>query len=68
MIIIQLILELFITINRSDFIGIIISMGILIVYNTTFQREPIKNINRFLILLSGDIVYDLIWVLMNLKV
>ena len=68
MIILELFLALFISITRSDFISIAISMGILIIYNTTFNREPIKNINRFLYALGGNIVLDLIWVFMNLKV
>ena len=68
MIILELFLSMFIDITRSDFIGIMVSMIILITYNTTFQREPFKNINRFLILLGGDLIYDLIWILMNLKV
>jgi hypothetical protein len=68
MIILELLLSLFISIDRPDFIGIVISMGILIIYNTTFNQEPIKNINRFLIVLGGNIVLDLFWIFMNLKV
>jgi hypothetical protein len=68
MIILQLLLSLFISITRPDFIGVVISMGILIIYKTTFNREPVKNINRFLLALGGNIVLDLFWILMNLKV
>lgn len=68
MIILELLLTLFINISHPDFVGIILLMGILIVHNTTFQKEPFKNINRFLMGLAGNILNDLIWILINLKV
>ena len=68
MIILELFISLFVDIMRSDFIGIIVSIGILVIYNTSFNREPFKNINRFLIVLGGDIIYDLLWILINMKV
>jgi hypothetical protein len=68
MIIFQLLLSLFVTLYRSDFIGIFISMGILIIYYTSFEKEPIKNINRFLYAIAGNIFINFIWILLNLNV
>lgn len=67
-IILVLALSLFVSVNRSDFIGIIIPMIIYVIYSTTFKREVLKNINRFIIGISANLAYDLLWLLINLKV
>jgi len=67
-IIIVLALSLFVSVNRSDFIGVIIPIIIYVIYSTTFKREVLKNINRFIIGIGANLAYDLLWLLINLKV
>jgi len=61
-------ISILVSVNRSDFIGIIIPLIIYIIYSTTFKKEVLKNINRFLISIGANIIYDLIWLLMNFEV
>ncbi len=68
LILLTLIFSLFMSVIRSDFVGIIIPIIIFLIYQTTFKQEVLKNINRFIMAISGNIAYDLLWILINLKV
>lgn len=67
-ILIAIFLSLFISVSRSDFIGIIIPMLIYIVFLTTFKNDVLRNLNRFILALGINLAYDLFWILINLKV
>jgi len=68
MIFLLLLIGLFSSIIRTDLIGIIIPLSIYIIHSTTFNRESLKYINKYIFAIGGNLAYDFIWILINKKV
>ena len=43
-------------------------MILYVIYVTTFKKEMLRSLNRFMLAIVGNCAYDLIWLLLNLKV
>lgn len=62
-ILVNLLIGVFNTTARSDFINIIVPFGILLVLNTAFNSNRKKHLKNFVIVMAFSILYDILWFL-----